>query len=90
MAIFSLGQFLIGAGSCPLYSLGQAFIDESVSPKSLPIYIGVWFGSGLIGNGIGLLLGGVFSSIFVNGTPVCFSNCYFFYNAHEIYISLKS
>ena len=56
--LFILGQFLHGIGAAPLVTLGTTFLDESVSVKSSPLYIGIfqtWF---LIGPAIGFILGG--------------------------------
>ena len=38
--IFILGQTLHGFGSTPLFSIGTTFIDENVSQKASPVYLG--------------------------------------------------
>jgi len=61
--VFVFGQLLHGFGAAPLITLGTTFLDESVSPRSAPLYIAVfqtWF---LIGPAIGYVLGGQLLSI---------------------------
>jgi hypothetical protein len=38
--IFLLGQTLHGLGSTPLFSIGTTYIDENVSQKASPVYLG--------------------------------------------------
>lgn len=38
--MFILGQTLHGLGSTPLFSIGTAYIDENVSQKASPMYLG--------------------------------------------------
>lgn len=38
--VFLLGQFLLGAGGTPLYTLGTTFIDDSVPKHKASVYIG--------------------------------------------------
>jgi hypothetical protein len=40
--LFILGQTLHGVGSTPLFSIGTAYLDENVSQKASPVYLG-WF-----------------------------------------------
>lgn len=63
---FIVAQLLMGGGTTPLYSLGAAYIDENVNPKWSPVYLGVWFGSTLLGPGVGYLVGGRFLQTFVD------------------------
>ncbi|XP_031557761.1 solute carrier organic anion transporter family member 4A1-like isoform X2 [Actinia tenebrosa] len=69
LMIFSVSQILIGAGTSSLYSLGPAFVDENVHPKSAPVYLSVWFAATMLGPGIGYMAGGALLGIFVDGTP---------------------
>ena len=62
---------IMGAGATPLYSLAPAFIDESVDPKSCPIYLGVFFAAAIVGPGIGFIVGGVTLSKWVDFKMVC-------------------
>ena len=48
------------------YLLGPAYIDENVSPKASPIYLGVWFTTTMLGIGIGAIVGGSFLKYFTN------------------------
>lgn len=42
--IFCVGQLLHGFGSTPLFALGTAYIDENVSQKASPVYLGMFMG----------------------------------------------
>ena len=66
MVIFVIAQVIHGAGICPLYSLVPAYLDENVEPKQMPVYIGLFYLSALLGPGMGILLGGQFLSVFVD------------------------
>jgi MFS family permease len=66
MLIFVIAQVIHGAGICPLYPLVPVYLDENVEPKQMPVYIGLFYLSALIGPGVGILLGGQFLSVFVD------------------------
>lgn len=68
--IFFLAQLLMGGGTTPLYTLGPAYIDENVHPKSSPIYLAVFFASSLLGPGLGFISGGSLLKIYVDVTQV--------------------
>jgi len=55
---FNLGQFLNGIGAAPLITLGTTLLDESVSKKNSPMYIGIFQTFFVIGPAIGYILGG--------------------------------
>ena len=38
--ILVLAQIMVGSGGSPLYTLGTTYIDDHVSPKKAPVYIG--------------------------------------------------
>ena len=50
---------LMGAGVTPLHTLGQAYLDENVPPKSSPIYMGIFHLFTFFGPGLGYILGGI-------------------------------
>jgi len=64
--ILFTAQLIMGAGTAPLYTLGPAFLDENVSPKSSPVYLGIWFASTMLGPGLGFLFAGQFLTVFTN------------------------
>ena len=66
LALFSFAQMLMGVGTTPLWSLGPAYIDENVHPKSSPIYIAVWFAATILGPGMGFLVGAPMLSVYVD------------------------
>lgn len=66
MLVFVFGQLLIGAGASPIYNLGCAYLDESVSRKNSGVYLGVYYAVATLGPGIGFLLGGFFLSIYID------------------------
>ncbi|XP_059079706.1 solute carrier organic anion transporter family member 4A1-like [Tigriopus californicus] len=57
---FLLGQFLHGVGAAPLITLGTTLLDDSVSKKSSPLYIGIFQTMFVIGPAIGFIMGGHF------------------------------
>ncbi|NWY65133.1 SO4C1 protein, partial [Erithacus rubecula] len=56
--VFILGQLLLGVGGTPLYTLGTAFIDDSVPKHKASLYIGIGYAMSLLGPAIGYVLGG--------------------------------
>lgn len=66
MAIFVLSQLLMGAGIAPFYSLVPAYLDENVTPKQMPLYLGAWTFATFLGPGLGMIIGGKFLSIYVD------------------------
>ena len=68
--IFFMAQLLMGAGATPLFTLGPAYLDENVHPKSSPIYLAVFFACTLLGPGLGFISGGTLLNIYVDITQV--------------------
>lgn len=66
--IFFLGQLLMGAGTTPLFTLGPAYIDENVHPKSSPVYLAIFFAFTLLGPGLGFISGGSLLNIYIDIT----------------------
>uniref|UniRef100_A0A8D0C2Z1 Solute carrier organic anion transporter family member n=1 Tax=Salvator merianae TaxID=96440 RepID=A0A8D0C2Z1_SALMN len=64
--VFLLGQLLLGAGGTPLYTLGTAFIDDSVPKHKASVYIGIGYAMSLMGPAIGYVLGGQLLNIYVD------------------------
>lgn len=64
--LFVMSELLMGAGTCPLFSLGPTLLDENVNPQSLPTYLGVFYVSVLLGPASGYLIGGQLLSVFVD------------------------
>jgi len=64
--VFFLGQVLHGLGAAHLYTLGTAFIDESVSATTSPLYVGIFFSMAVVGPAFGYGLGGVFLQNYVD------------------------
>lgn len=56
----------MGLGTTPLYTLGASFLDENVSPKNSPIYIGVWYIMTFFGPSSGFFVGGIVLNHFVD------------------------
>ncbi|XP_066934957.1 solute carrier organic anion transporter family member 4C1-like [Clytia hemisphaerica] len=71
LAIFCVANMLMGIGATPLNTLGAAYLDENVSPKNSPIYIGIWYGMLILGPSIGLGSAGAFLKQYTNadGAP---------------------
>ncbi|XP_010165827.1 solute carrier organic anion transporter family member 4C1, partial [Antrostomus carolinensis] len=64
--VFILGQLLLGVGGTPLYTLGTAFIDDSVPKHKSSIYIGIGYAMSLLGPAIGYVLGGQLLNIYID------------------------
>ena len=62
---YILANLLIGIGSAPLYTVGQAYIDELVYPKYVPIHFGVFQMVAVIGPAFGYGVGSAFLSVYV-------------------------
>ncbi|XP_062369850.1 solute carrier organic anion transporter family member 4C1 [Cinclus cinclus] len=64
--VFILGQLLLGVGGTPLYTLGTAFIDDSVPKHKASFYIGIGYAMSLLGPAIGYVLGGQLLKIYID------------------------
>ncbi|NXL05761.1 SO4C1 protein, partial [Mesembrinibis cayennensis] len=64
--VFILGQLLMGVGGTPLYTLGTAFIDDSVPKHKSSLYIGIGYAMSLLGPAIGYVLGGQLLNIYID------------------------
>ena len=56
--VFVLAQLLIGSGSCPLETLGIAYIDDNVDSDTSPLYIAIFQTGIVLGPAAGFVLGG--------------------------------
>jgi MFS family permease len=66
MALFVLGQIMIGLGSAPLYCLAPAYLDEIIKPKRMPLAILLWYTTLFVGPVIGLAVGGMFLQTYID------------------------
>ncbi|XP_071788228.1 solute carrier organic anion transporter family member 4A1-like isoform X2 [Asterias amurensis] len=57
--VFILANLFFGIASAPVYSLGPAFIDESVKMESVGLYIGIYAFCCALGPAIGFTLAGL-------------------------------
>ncbi|NXC02455.1 SO4C1 protein, partial [Orthonyx spaldingii] len=64
--VFILGQLLLGVGGTPLYTLGTAFIDDSVPKHKSSLYIGIGYSMSLLGPAIGYVLGGQLLKVYID------------------------
>ncbi|KAM6392273.1 solute carrier organic anion transporter family member 4C1 [Rhynochetos jubatus] len=64
--VFILGQLLLGVGGTPLYTLGTAFIDDSLPKHKSSLYIGIGYAMSLLGPAIGYVLGGQLLNIYID------------------------
>ncbi|XP_025899867.1 solute carrier organic anion transporter family member 4C1 [Nothoprocta perdicaria] len=64
--VFILAQLLLGVGGTPLYTLGTAFIDDSVPKHKSSLYIGIGYAMSLLGPAIGYVLGGQLLNIYID------------------------
>ncbi|XP_065648193.1 solute carrier organic anion transporter family member 4C1 isoform X3 [Hydra vulgaris] len=64
--VFFIANFVMGAGTTPLYTLGPAYLDENVSPNKTPIYLGAWFAATTLGPGVGYIISSIFLRRYTN------------------------
>ncbi|NXE94254.1 SO4C1 protein, partial [Menura novaehollandiae] len=64
--VFILAQLLLGVGGTPLYTLGTAFIDDSVPKHKSSLYIGIGYAMSLLGPAIGYVLGGQLLMVYID------------------------
>lgn len=64
--VFILGQLLLGAGGTPLYTLGTAFLDDSVPTHKSSLYIGTGYAMSILGPAIGYVLGGQLLTMYID------------------------
>ena len=66
MMIFIVAQLIVGTGLAPFHSFLPVYLDENVDPKSMPVYLGIWYIFTFLGPGIGYFFAGKFLSIYVD------------------------
>ncbi|XP_051875899.1 solute carrier organic anion transporter family member 4C1-like isoform X2 [Pristis pectinata] len=64
--LFFLGQLLHGVGGTPLYTLGTAYLDDSVPDDKTSLYIGIGNAMSVLGPAFGFLLGGQMLDIYID------------------------
>ncbi|CAH1772289.1 unnamed protein product [Owenia fusiformis] len=64
--VFFIGNFLHGTGSIFMYTVGVAFLDETTTRDMAALFIGIFYGMGVIGPAVGYALGGALLQIFVD------------------------
>lgn len=64
--VFILGQLFLGTGGTPLYTLGTAFIDDSVPTHKSSLYIGIGYSMSILGPAIGYVLGGQLLTLYID------------------------
>ncbi|XP_036998536.2 solute carrier organic anion transporter family member 4C1 isoform X2 [Artibeus jamaicensis] len=64
--VFILGQLLLGTGGTPLYTLGTAFLDDSVPTHKSSLYIGIGYSMSILGPAVGYVLGGQLLTFYID------------------------
>ncbi|EDO41176.1 predicted protein, partial [Nematostella vectensis] len=64
--LFVLGMLVMGSGATPMIALGIPYMDENVKAKASPMYVGIFYASGLLGAGVGFIVSGKFLAIYVD------------------------
>ena len=65
-ALFILGNVLLGLGSAPLYTLGPAYLAQSVIPRKLPVFLGVFYAMTAVGPALGFVGGSFLLRVWVH------------------------
>ena len=63
---FLVGDFVMGIGAAPLFTIGISYIDDIVYPKYVAVHLGIFQSMAIVGPAIGYGLGGAFLSIYVD------------------------
>ncbi|XP_066296266.1 solute carrier organic anion transporter family member 3A1-like isoform X2 [Branchiostoma lanceolatum] len=64
--LLCLSQFVLGIGLAPTYPLGTTYVDDHVTKKALPFYLGLSYTTYGAGPTLGLFLGGYTLSLYVD------------------------
>ena len=64
--MFILGNILVGIGASPLYTVGQAYLDEIVHPSKVSLYIGSFHVCAVVGPALGYGVGSGLLSVYVD------------------------
>ncbi|EDV28796.1 uncharacterized protein TRIADDRAFT_1100, partial [Trichoplax adhaerens] len=64
--LFVVGLIFTGVGASIQYNAGISYLDENVSPRASPLYIGIYHTMGIVGPSLGYVFGGVFSNVFID------------------------
>ncbi|NXG21101.1 SO4C1 protein, partial [Grallaria varia] len=64
--VFMLGQMLLGVGGTPLFTVGTAFLDDSVPKYKSSLYIGIGYAMSLLGPAIGYVVGGQLLNVYID------------------------
>lgn len=75
LGLFALSNVLFGIGGATIFTVGTAYIDDSVPSLMSPLYLGIFFGFAALGPGIGFLVGGAFLDIYVDVDSVDTKRC---------------
>lgn len=64
--VFIIAQVLQGIGSAPMFALGVPYLDESLDPKTSPIYVGILMSMSLVGTALGFGGGGQLLNLYTD------------------------
>eukprot|EP00057_Strongylocentrotus_purpuratus_P030692 XP_782456.3 PREDICTED: solute carrier organic anion transporter family member 4C1 [Strongylocentrotus purpuratus] len=64
--VFGAAEVLLAMGSIPVYTLGVAILDESVTLKNNGIYIGIFYAVSTLGPAVGYLVAGLCLTVFTD------------------------
>lgn len=66
LVIFLVANFILGIGISPLFTIGTAFLDDIFFPKYVPLCMGLFYSTTVIGPVLGFVIGGSFLSFYVD------------------------
>lgn len=66
LALFFIGNILVGIGAAPLFTIGTSYLDDIVHPKYVSIHLGLFYSFSVVGPALGYGLGGAFLSLYVD------------------------
>ncbi|GFN86617.1 solute carrier organic anion transporter family member [Plakobranchus ocellatus] len=64
--VFVLAHMLHGVGGTALFTVGASLIDDSVDAQRTPLFLGLVYGSNILGSGTGYIAGGQLLRVYVD------------------------
>ena len=65
-SMFVIGNVFIAVGAAPLFTVGQAYLDEIVLPRYLSVHIGIYHAMSVLGPAFGYAVGSSLLSVYVD------------------------
>ena len=64
--MFIIGNVFIAVGAAPIFTFGQAYLDEIIQPRYLSVHIGIYHTMSILGPALGYAVGSSLLSVYVD------------------------